>query len=308
MDKFIFLCLFLLPYLSGIAQEAPQSRCEIADEDVFIFFDEACLNQPVEACAALEDFHKYNLKNLIESGTYASWSMDGWKLEKTNTGQYRLHKKLTLFDQIISGSDKYKIDTRYWNTPTSVPVAKDKTGAINEPARVDKRGNVEFELKGFPLANRVVLSGSFNNWNEQSLWMVKLGDVWKLTMKMPPGIYEYKFIVDGEWHEDPENPFKVINPHNTFNSILIVGKEITFQLKGYTHAKRVSLSGSFNNWDEPGVPMTKTKDGWKVKQKLPPGKHFYKFIIDKKDWIIDPDNPLQERDFQGYINSVLVIF
>src|SRR5690606_36885744 len=116
------------------------------------------------------------------------------------------------------------------------------------------KGNVEFILKGYPLANQVIVSGSFNNWNEQDLKMAKQGDLWKLTMQMQAGIYEYKFIVDGTWITDPANPFSVINQHHTYNSILTVGKDVVFQLKGYPNAKKMALSGSFNNWDKKGAP------------------------------------------------------
>ena len=49
------------------------------------------------------------------------------------------------------------------------------------------------------------------------------------------------------------------------------------------------------------------KDGWKTSIMLPPGKHFYKFIIDGNEWITDPANELQERDSEGNVNSVLLI-
>jgi hypothetical protein len=40
------------------------------------------------------------------------------------------------------------------------------------------------------------------------------GIVW-----LEPGIYEYKFVINGErWEEDPLNPHRVLNPSATFNS------------------------------------------------------------------------------------------
>jgi len=46
-----------------------------------------------------------------------------------------------------------------------------------------------------------------------------------LALKIPlmPGRYEYKFIVDGQWREDPENPNHRIGDHGQNNSILEVG-------------------------------------------------------------------------------------
>jgi hypothetical protein len=36
------------------------------------------------------------------------------------------------------------------------------------------------------------------------------------------GQYEYRFVVDGEWCEDPQATQRVANPHGGFNSVLTV--------------------------------------------------------------------------------------
>jgi 1,4-alpha-glucan branching enzyme len=244
---------------------------------------------------------------VINSGSWQNWQKDGWTLSKTGAESFQLHKKLMLFDKVFDFSDKFSIDISYWNFPVSERLKQGSSEIVNQPVRVDYKGNVTFSLKGKNKAQKVILSGSFNHWNEQALRMVKDEEGWKLTLQMPPGIYEYKYIVDGEWMTDPANPFAVQNQHYTYNSILVVGKEMDFFLPGFQNAKRVALSGSFNNWDKTGVPMQKTKNGWRVKQKLPPGKHYYKFIINNHDWITDPVQPLQEKDAEGNVNSVIIV-
>ncbi|MDD5432815.1 MAG: glycogen-binding domain-containing protein [Candidatus Omnitrophica bacterium] len=53
-------------------------------------------------------------------------------------------------------------------------------------------------------------------------------------------------------------------------------------------AKRVTLAGSFNNWDTKKLTAKKdTKGNWAVKVSLKPGKHEYKFFVDGS-WINDP--------------------
>lgn len=53
-------------------------------------------------------------------------------------------------------------------------------------------------------------------------------------------------------------------------------------------AKRVSLAGSFNNWNAKKLSAKKDPKGnWTVKIKLPPGRHEYKFIVDGS-WVNDP--------------------
>lgn len=52
-------------------------------------------------------------------------------------------------------------------------------------------------------------------------------------------------------------------------------------------AKRVSLVGSFNNWDTKALSAKKdTKGNWLVKVNLKPGKYEYKFFVDGS-WIND---------------------
>ncbi len=65
---------------------------------------------------------------------------------------------------------------------------------------------VEFSIYA-PYAESVYIAGDFNNWNTSQLPLKKdeLG-VWKRVIYLPPGRYEYKFIVDGEYVADPMNP------------------------------------------------------------------------------------------------------
>ena len=51
-----------------------------------------------------------------------------------------------------------------------------------------------------PSANAVYLAGSFNDWSPSALEM-KCGDdgIWHAGVQLPPGLYEYKFVVDGRW-------------------------------------------------------------------------------------------------------------
>jgi 1,4-alpha-glucan branching enzyme len=50
-------------------------------------------------------------------------------------------------------------------------------------------------------------------------------------------------------------------------------------------AKRVSLAGSFNNWDTKSLSARKdTRGNWSVKVGLKPGRHEYKFFVDGSWW------------------------
>jgi 1,4-alpha-glucan branching enzyme len=66
------------------------------------------------------------------------------------------------------------------------------------------------------------------------------------------------------------------------------------------------LAGSFNDWRKSEMPMHRTPEGWRLSVNLSGGKHHYKFIVDG-NWIIDPENPIQEWDRDGNLNSVILI-
>ncbi len=73
----------------------------------------------------------------------------------------------------------------------------------------------------------------FNNWDEQNYRMKAVNGGWEMHLSLPPGVYEYKFIVDGQWMHDPANPEKRRNQYDTFNSVLRVAQNTVFELNGF---------------------------------------------------------------------------
>jgi 1,4-alpha-glucan branching enzyme len=64
-------------------------------------------------------------------------------------------------------------------------------------------------------------------------------------------------------------------------------KAVELKLNAPT-AKKVSLTGSFDNWDIDAHPAKKdAKGNWTVKMSLKPGQYEYKFVVDGS-WVIDP--------------------
>jgi len=109
----------------------------------------------------------------------------------------------------------------------------------------------------------------------------------------------------GKWITDPDNP-TTIGGGNYTNSILAVNPNYTFRVKGFSNAKSVSISGSFNGWNRDGFRLKKTSSGWEIPLYLKPGKYTYKLIVDG-EWILDPDNKLWEQNEFGTGNSVVWI-
>ncbi len=76
-------------------------------------------------------------------------------------------------------------------------------------------------------ANDVRIAGDFNGWvpdkGVRSL-IESEGQtrVWTKILRLPPGTYQYRYVVDGEWREDPENPEIISSTVGGRNSVLVV--------------------------------------------------------------------------------------
>ena len=82
-----------------------------------------------------------------------------------------------------------------------------------------KRRKATFSLEATD-ANEVILLGDFNDWNPKRHPMKTDGNgVWNKTVIIPPGKYEYKFLIDGNWIEDPQNDQTCLNCFGTLNSV-----------------------------------------------------------------------------------------
>jgi len=74
-----------------------------------------------------------------------------------------------------------------------------------------------------PTAKEVMLGGDFNNWDAIAHPMKKdQNGVWKKTLMLPPARYEYKFLVDGRWQNDPKNNMTCPNCFGTQNNVIKV--------------------------------------------------------------------------------------
>jgi len=81
---------------------------------------------------------------------------------------------------------------------------------------------VPFEFLA-PAAQEVHLAGDFNNWDASSNPMRedKKG-IWKIFLSLKPGTYEYRFLVDGNWENDPSCCDCVPNEFGSQNCVRIV--------------------------------------------------------------------------------------
>ncbi len=82
-----------------------------------------------------------------------------------------------------------------------------------------------FEYRADPKVQTVSLAGTFNGWNKFAHPMTKQGDgrTWKTEIRLSPGEYQYKFVVDNDrWVIDPAAKKSQDDGTGNVNSYLVV--------------------------------------------------------------------------------------
>ena len=93
-----------------------------------------------------------------------------------------------------------------------------------EPYKANSKNKLEkdflFEFYA-PLAEDVRLAGTFNGWDASKHRLRKDPDgKWHLTLKLKPGRYEYRYLVDGNWENDQRPVACVPNAFGTWNCVV----------------------------------------------------------------------------------------
>jgi len=75
-----------------------------------------------------------------------------------------------------------------------------------------------------PAALSVQLVGDFTHWNEKPVSLKKeTGGVWRAEVTLAPGRHHYRFIVDGQWTDDPDCTVRMPNPYGGEDMVRTVG-------------------------------------------------------------------------------------
>jgi chromosome partitioning protein len=89
-------------------------------------------------------------------------------------------------------------------------------------AETAKMNTVVFSLLA-PDAKEVFLVGEFNNWaKDENSRLENINGLWAKDLNLKKGSFRYKFVVDGNWIADPDNPSQVKNPYGEMDSIIKV--------------------------------------------------------------------------------------
>ena len=98
-----------------------------------------------------------------------------------------------------------------------------KLQMASNPVKKNKLGKkIEFEYYA-PQAHKVKLAGAFNDWNPDETPLKKNGNgKWKVSLTLPPGRFEYRYLVDGSWENDQRTVECVPNAFGSWNCVVEV--------------------------------------------------------------------------------------
>eukprot|EP00184_Porphyridium_aerugineum_P006445 CAMPEP_0184694864 /NCGR_PEP_ID=MMETSP0313-20130426/2689_1 /TAXON_ID=2792 /ORGANISM="Porphyridium aerugineum, Strain SAG 1380-2" /LENGTH=484 /DNA_ID=CAMNT_0027153223 /DNA_START=436 /DNA_END=1890 /DNA_ORIENTATION=+ len=252
---------------------------------------------------------KPNVKHACVVGSFSNWTERISLVPTDNSGNQGTLWSANL--KLKSGVYFYKfVVDGEWLADSSQETRVDNRGITNNILRVGLF-EAEFVWDKTPAQN-VLLTGSFDNWSsrrkmdripkESPGFGKKTNDWFRIRIPLPPGLYEYKFIVDSKWFFDVTMPTS--DSTGIMNNVIGIGTiEHTF-VWNKTLANSVELMGSFNKWKE-SIPMQRQSDNtWKVCLGLPPGRYEYKFKVDKVNWWFDVGEPFGYNQY-GSENNII---
>ncbi|MGZ3940067.1 MAG: hypothetical protein ACXVBK_14955 [Flavisolibacter sp.] len=298
----LFLLFLLVFVLTSKAQVAAFS---IKNGRMFIQMDKSLSTSAIDSFIKENELEDLDIKSFVKTNTTDSLEKLGWKVEVNNSSFFIISKAFEPFTDIGNTVKRMMLsdfpNPQFLATDNGISFGINKFRNKNPFAVEDSV--VTFFLRNNKTAKKVMLSGSFNDWNPNALSMNAPDSGWIAFVKLRPGKYWYKFIVDGNWVIDNDNQLKENDGQGNINSVYFRPNAVV-SLNGFTNAKKVFLSGSFNNWKPNELLMNKMATGWQLPLYLAEGTHTYKFVVDGK-WMKDEANPEKLPDGHGDFNSVL---
>jgi 1,4-alpha-glucan branching enzyme len=80
---------------------------------------------------------------------------------------------------------------------------------------------VKFQIQA-EAGSEVYVAGSFNAWDPKANKLRKVKDMYAASIVLQKGRHEYKFVINGVWHVDPNCPEWQPNSMGSINSLLTV--------------------------------------------------------------------------------------
>lgn len=301
-------CIISLVCLWGCSDQlADQLRYQVADGEVVCTFELDDIREVTRYDNPdLEDIKRAAIRHFQNVDSLQKLDAYGWRLVQLDSNTFQLRKPLSAM-----GAMQYQhkmllmkhLNPKYNPSISGLADFGYITAPVPSIVSAPQQDEYHFLLRGFPNARQVVLAGNFNRWNTHEYQMTHTDSGWVYSLKLPPGAYLYRFIVDGRWMQDPANPNQKPNEFDEPNAVFVI-PNYRFGLPGYQDAHEVKLAGSFNDWEHGLIPMRRTDEGWEREVYLQDGTYQYKYIVDGK-WILDPTNPNKIRNEFDEFNSLL---
>ena len=141
--------------------------------------------------------------------------------EAQNEGRHILN-----YDKYSRGAKDYFSLSREIITQETIPQAvmplleKKMKEILKE--KLPQLAEVAFSVSA-PEAKEAYVTGDFNDWKlDDNSRMSSENGTWTKKMKLTTGLHQYRFVIDGKWTEDPNNPTKETNPFGELNSLIEV--------------------------------------------------------------------------------------
>lgn len=288
---------------------------------------------PIVTKEGVKFVYEGKAKNVTVKGTFSNWADIPLKLEKENVWSVTVEVPVGKHQYGFVVDGKYTLDPK---NPKKVTTPEGFTNSYFEfvpkglTGPVQTKEGVKFCYYA-PKAKEVYLAGDFNNWADNEGGVIRKKEhlmqkdkegIWTKVVKLSPGVYKYKFVVDGNWVKDPlgedandeydNSIIKVLPPGVDFLGARVTPNGVEFSYYA-PDAAEVYIAGDFNNWadNKAGVVtkkehlMQKGKDGvWRKTLKLSAGEYRYKYVIDGTSWVADPFG-IPANDEYG--NSLIIV-
>lgn len=304
----LFLVMLFVPMNSN-AQFDPDQVCRVENGQLIFKLNLKWTEQQKLEVSELFDLDSALIAQVYNGKTDIVIDNENWKVKKLQTNWIELSKAVQAkADESSHLNDLFMVIDKWMNFTQNNSVQTDIYGINNFDVPnifIYSSGIAKFYFPGNKTAEKVFISGTFNNWSTTQTPMKFTGSGWLANLKLKPGKYAYKFIVDGKWTTDPNNKLREKGEAGAFNSVVYCYNHV-FELKGHHNARKVVVTGNFYNWNPRGLAMNHISSGWSLSMYLRDGTYSYKFLIDN-EWMTDPSNPTVRKDSEGNMNSFLSI-
>ena len=305
----ILLAGLLFSSVKVRAQFDPEKICRIENGQLVFTLNLKWSEKEKKELVELFDLDSALIVQVYEGKTNIVIGDEDWKVKKLPANFVELSKSEQSKTNInIKFNDLFQVIDTWMNFAGNTTDANAVFGVNNfavSNAFIYSNGTARFYLPTGKTAQKVYISGTFNNWSTSKTPMKQAVGGWIVDLKLKPGKYAYKFIVDGRWITDPSNKLREHGDAGSDNSVVYCSNHL-FELKGYKTAAKVVVTGNFYNWNPRGLAMNPTNTGWSLPIYLRDGTYTYKFVVDKV-WMTDPANKTIRIDSEGNSNSFLSI-